>query len=337
LTHWHETMDLPVKVMGIGVAEFAVDYAGDAENIPVYSWVYPADRDRGFDDYALATRVLPFFINNIAPYPYKKLANVESKTIFGGMENAGAIFYSENSIDGKGKSEKLIAHEIAHQWFGNMATERDWSHIWLSEGFATYFSLLYLESRYGSDTLDKELKANRIRVTDFYKKKQRPVVDSSVTNYMELLNVNSYEKGGWVLHMLRRQLGDSTFWKGIRNYYNKYAGKNAVTDDFRKSMEESSGRDLKQFFQQWLYTAGHPVLHIDHSFSNKMLTVTITQQQEHLFQFPFTIIIRGNGNDGDLTKATRIDKKSISFSVPMENAPADIIPDPFTSLLFEEK
>ena len=335
LTHWHEAVDLPVKVMGIGVAEFAVSYAGDAENIPVYSWVYPEDREKGFGDYAVATRVLPFFIDNIAPYPYKKLANVESKTIFGGMENAGAIFYSENSVTGKGKIEKLIAHEIAHQWFGNMVTERDWQHLWLSEGFATYFSLLYMESRYGSDTLVKALIANRIKVTDFYKTKPRPVVDSTVTNYMELLNENSYEKGGWVLHMLHKQLGDSIFWKGIRSYYHKYAGKNAVTDDFRNVMEAASGKDLKQFFKQWLYTAGHPVLHVEHTYADKMLTVTITQQQEYVFQFPLTIVIRGS--DGDFTKSLRIDKKLVSFSVPMETPPGEVIIDPFTALLFEQK
>lgn len=136
LSHWQETADLPMKVMGFGAAAFAVNYAGDVGNVPVYSWVYPADRDKGFADYGLATRVLPFFVNNIAPYPYRKLANVESKTIFGGMENAGAIFYSEKSITGKGGLEELLAHEIAHQWFGNMATEADWPHVWLSEGFS---------------------------------------------------------------------------------------------------------------------------------------------------------------------------------------------------------
>ena len=337
LTHWHESVDLPTKVMGIGVAEFAVNYAGNVGNVPVYSWVYPADRENGFGDYAVATQILPFFINNIAAYPYTKLANVQSKTIFGGMENAGAIFYSENSVTGNHKTEKIMAHEIAHQWFGNMITESDWAHLWLSEGFATYFSELYLESKYGRDTLLKELIAKRMKVIDFSKKMQRPVVDSTVTDYMKLLNVNSYDKGAWVLHMLHKQLGDSVFWKGIRVYYNKYSGKNAATEDFRKVMEEVSGMDLEQFFRQWLYTAGQPMLHIEHNYYNKMLTVSITQQQQDLFRFPLTIVIRGTGKDADFTKAFRIDKKITSFSLPMENAPADILIDPFTSLLFEEK
>lgn len=335
LTHWHESTPLPVKVMGIGVAEFAVGYAGDAMNVPVYSWVYPADREKGFYDYGMATQPLAFFIRNIGPFPYKKLANVESKTIFGGMENAGAIFYSESSITGKGKAEELIAHEEAHQWFGDMATEADWPHLWLSEGFATYFSLLYLENKYGSDTLTKQLKANRNKVIRFYRERPRPVVDSTVTDYMQLLNVNSYEKGAWILHMLRRQLGDSTFWKGIRNYYNTYAGKNATTADLEKIFEEVSGKDLGQFFRQWLYTAGHPILHITHTYTKKTLVVTVTQQQDYLFQFPLTIVIRGN--DVDITKGIRVNDRSVSFSVPMDSEPTAIIIDPLTALLFEEK
>src|SRR6266700_2106852 len=179
--------------MVIGAAGFAVQYSGTINGTPVYSWVYPENKEKGFYDYAQAVDILPFYIKHVGPYAYEKLANVQSKTIFGGMENAGAIFYSENTVTGTRVSESLLAHEIAHQWFGDMATETDWSHLWLSEGFATYMTILYFEKKY-----------------------EKPVVDSSVTNYMELLNANSYQKGGWILHMLRMEAGDSAFWKGIR-------------------------------------------------------------------------------------------------------------------------
>ncbi len=337
LTHWKETESLATKVMCIGVAEFAVGYAGEAGNVPVYSWVYPQDREKGFSDYALAVRPLKFFENNLAPFPYRKLANVESKTIFGGLENASAIFYSESSITGKGKTEALLAHELAHQWFGNTATESDWKHLWLSEGFATYFSLLYLENRYGTDTLTRKLKTDRNKIIAFYRERATPVVDSTVTDYMQLLNANSYEKGSWILHMLRKQLGDSVFWNGIRRYYNKYAGKNASTSDFEKSMEESSGRDLGQFFHQWLFVAGHPQLHIDHQYSNKTLTINITQQQDYIFQFPLTIVVHSKNGGTDFTRAVRVNKKKVTVTMPMDNEPGEIIIDPFTSLLFEEK
>ena len=117
---------------------------------------------------------------------------------------------------------------------------------------------------------------------NFAKNKLRPVVDTTVTNYMDLLNANSYQKGGWVLHMLRQQLGDSTFRRGIRTYYARYAGKNASTDDLRKVLEEVSKKDLKQFFKQWLFTAGHPMLDIKWNWDEgkKAVVVNVVQKQE---------------------------------------------------------
>ncbi len=252
-THYRETVALPTKEMAIGVAGFAVNYAGDVDCIPVYSWVYPEEKENGFYDYGFAKDILSYFIARVGPYAYRKLANVESKTRFGGEENASAIFYSERSIKGDRKVEALLVHEIAHQWFGNSGTEKDWQPIWLSEGFATYMTHLYLENKYGIDTLLKRMKVDREQVVAFSKKRNTAVVDTSVASYfMELLNANSYQKGGWVLHMLRRRLNYDIFWKGIRKYYADFAGHNAATDDFRAAMETVSGQNLKQFFQQWL-------------------------------------------------------------------------------------
>ena len=150
LTHWRENVPLPVKVMTFGVARFAVKYEGEVDKTPVWSWVFPQNRIEGFKDYSVAMKPLEFYSRLIGDYPYEKLANVQSKTIYGGLENAGAIFYSENSVTGLGKAERLVAHEIAHQWFGDCVTEADWHHIWLSEGFATYLTSLYIESYQGN-------------------------------------------------------------------------------------------------------------------------------------------------------------------------------------------
>ncbi|HEX6427170.1 MAG TPA: M1 family metallopeptidase [Niastella sp.] len=332
-THYKETTPLSTKIMVIGVARFAIQEAGNVNGIPVSSWVYPEEKDKGFYDYALAVDILPFFIKNVGPYAFKKLANVESTTMFGGMENASAIFYSdETSITGTRKSESLLAHEIAHQWFGDMATEADWSHLWLSEGFATYMTILYFEHKYGADTARHMLLKNRSTVIDFARKKLRPVVDSSVTNYMDLLNANSYQKGGWVLHMLRRQLGDSIFWKGIQTYYNRYAGKNAVTNDLCKVMEEVSGQDLKQFFQQWLFTTGHPILdiHWKYNTDKKEVNITVIQKQNELFKFPLDLLIGNNMN-----KQVLIIDRETRITIPETVKPATITADPQVNLLFE--
>ncbi len=292
LTHWKEDVPLPTKVMVIGAADFAVQRVGEINCIPIFSWVFPENKTEGFYDYAEARDILSFFINYIGPYPYKKLANVQSKTRFGGMENAGAIFYFENSVTGNRQQETLVAHEIVHQWFGNMATEKSFSHIWLSEGFATYLTHIYVEAKYGTDSLNKRMQSEREEIIDFVKTSRKPVVDS-ISSYMQLLNTNSYQKGGWVLHMLRRQLGDSIFRKSIRRYYEMYAGKNADTRDLQKIFESVSGKDLKQFFTQWLYTAENPKLKITWKNvpNEKKVAVKIEQMQNNLFEFPLDLFL----------------------------------------------
>ncbi len=157
LTHWSESVPLPVKVMAFGAARFAARYEGEADSIPVWSWVFPQNRLEGFNDYSVALKPLEFYSRLIGDFPFEKLANVQSKTVFGGMENAGAIFYAENSVTGQGKAERLIAHEIAHQWFGDCVTEADWHHIWLSEGFATYLTDMYSESIQGKARLAADM------------------------------------------------------------------------------------------------------------------------------------------------------------------------------------
>ena len=337
-THWKETVALPTKIMVIGAADFAVNYAGDVDCIPVYSWVYPEDKDKGFYDYALAKEILPFFIRQVGPYAYRKLANVQSKTKFGGMENASAIFYSENSVQGDRKVEALLTHEIAHQWFGDAATEISWPHVWLSEGFATYMTHLYLENKYGPDTLQKRLLEDREKVIAFSKKKNAPVVDTSViSNFLQLLNANSYQKGGWILHMLRRKLGDGVFWQGIRNYYAQYAGKNASTDDFRKVMEAACGHDLQSFFRQWLFTAGQPVLNTrwEYDAKKKTLIIAVEQLQNNLFSFPLQLLVEtGNGKE---IKTLDIKDKITTLTVSSATAPFKITLDPGCNLLFEER
>lgn len=335
-THWKEDVPVATKVMVIGVADFAVNLAGMIDNcIPVYSWVYPEDRDNGFYDYAQANKILPFFIRHVGPYGYKKLANVQSKTTFGGLENANTIFYHENSITGNRKSEGLMAHEIAHQWFGNMATEKTFAHLWLSEGFATYMTILYLEAKYGKDTALSMLKEDREQVIAFAKKNDRPVVDET-RNYMELLNANSYQKGGWVLHMLRSQLGDSVFWKSIRNYYATYAGKNADTKDLQKIFEKTSGRDLSGFFQQWLYTPGLPHLDIKWKYiaNDKKIMVTVKQLQKTPFTFPLELALKTSGRN-PVIKSISISRPEQSFSIPVKGLVSSISTDPNIALLSE--
>jgi len=245
------------------------------------------------------------------------------------MENAGAIFYHEDSPTDKG-IEALMAHEIAHQWFGDAASEKNFFNLWLSEGFATYLTHYYLGNKYGADSLKKRLAADRIKVLAFEKERLKPVVDTSERkDFMVMLNPNSYEKGGWVLHMLRRKLGDEMFWKGIRQYYAEYDGGNANTNDFMKVMERASGKDLGAFFKQWLYTAGHPDVLIKWQYLSSIHTVklTITQQQQQVYNFPLDISINGQLHRVDMNT------REVTVNYSSAKQPNKIIADPNVNLL----
>lgn len=338
LTHYKEDVPLPTKVMAIGVADFAVNLAGEINCVPVYSWVYPENKKDGFYDYALAKDILSFYINYIGPFPYRKLANVQSKTIFGGMENAGAIFYSESSISGNRHAEYLLAHEIVHQWFGDMATEKSFPHIWLSEGFATYLTHIYAESKFGFEKLNERMKQDRAQIIDLLKITSKPVVDS-LSPTMELLSPNSYERGGWVLHMLRRQLGDSVFHHSVRTYYDLYKGKNADTKDLQAVFEKVSGKKLDIFFRQWLHTADIPKLDISWKYiaKEKKVTITVNQlQKSGPFSFPLDILL---GEHGLLLteKRVTINKDSQTFTFSLATKPLMVHFDPYVSLLFDGK
>ncbi|HVU57396.1 MAG TPA: M1 family metallopeptidase [Puia sp.] len=328
-TRWEESVPLSPKIMMVGIADFAVDHPGDAEGVPVYNYVYPEDKEAGFRSYANALRILPFYIHHIGAYPFEKCGNVQSKTRFGGLENASAICYFENSVNSPGV-ESLMAHEIAHQWFGDAVTEIQWRHLWLSEGFATYMTHCYLESQYGADTLKAGLRKDRATAIAFEKKRMTPVVDSSVhSDYMELLNPNSYQKGGWVLHMLRRKIGDSLFWKAISTYYTTYRNGNASTEDLEKIVEKVSGQDLHTFFHQWLYTPGHPSVQLEWYYdgANDALYITTTQRQPVPFEFPLELSIDGKPYTIQLTAQKN------QVRIPLIAEPTTIVPDPNVNIL----
>lgn len=260
LTRWREDVDIPVYCMVVGAAEFSVLDAGAFGGARLSYYLYPKDRDNGLRDYGRALRIAEFFTSTVGPYPYEKLALVQSSTQFGGMENSSNIFFDENSYDGNGKLEGTVAHEIAHQWFGDSVTESDWHHLWLSEGFATYFGALFFEHADGRARFLEVMRGARDRYMKDSDAVARPVIDPSVTDLFKLLNRNNYEKGAWVLHMLRHKIGDENFFRGVSEYYRTRRDRNALTEDFENVIEKHSGGtgSLDLFFKQWLYRPGYP-------------------------------------------------------------------------------
>ncbi len=346
VTHWKENVPIPTKVMVFGAADFAWTTAGFSHGTPVQSYVYAQNREAGFTDYNPAVDIMTYYQDLIGPYSYEKLANVQSKTMFGGMENSGCIFYYENSVTGKNKLHSLLAHEIAHQWFGDAVTENDWHHVWLSEGFATYLEACYADSLIPGRQLDASMAEMRKSVVEYYKRTHKPVIDTTITNNMELLSTNSYQKGAWVLHMLRQEVGETLFWNGIRTFYATYRDKNAMTADFQNVMEQVSGRDLNAFFRQWLEIPGQPDIQWSWTWNKKRgeVEIIIEQTQSH-FNFAFSLPVQVCGKPSAADPAVPgysveyqvpVSEKTTKIVLPADFPVSEIRLDPHSHLLFQE-
>lgn len=290
LWKFEEKHEIPTKVMVFGAAPFVIDSIPN--NFPLTSYVYPQNEAAGFDDMLIAKDILNYFQSLIAPYPFDQLRNVQSTTIYGGMENAGCIFYDENAIAGELGMTTLIAHEIAHQWFGNSASEKDWEHLWLSEGFATFLTHMYVRKKEGESALIERLNSDKQRIIKFYNKYELPVKDTTSTSVEFKLNTNAYQRGSYVLYMLMNEMGEDNFWSGIKAYYTTYQYGNASTEDFFTIMQNHTDKSLQSFIEQWVYRGVLPEIELAWIAKGKKLSIEINQVQEgNPFQFPLTVRI----------------------------------------------
>ena len=341
-THWRQSVPISCWLYAIGVAEFAVDYVDYFEGKSIQTWVYKQDREKGFYDFKVPTKhTLEFFSDYVGPFAYEKLANVQSNSVKGGMESATAIFYSDVSVTGDRSTRwrNVIIHEVAHQWFGNCVTEYDWDDVWLSEGFATYFTLMFREHAYGRDDFVQGLLNAKDRVFDFYEKdKNASIVHDNLKDMKDVLTYSlQYQKGAWVLHMLRNYVGEEAFRKGIRNYYNKYFNSNTTTEEFKIEIEKTSGLDLDTFFNQWLYNGGNIILDGAWKYDSKKKQIyfEIDQVQNDGYYFEMPLEIGLVFDDKNLYKIETInlEKSNRRYYISSEYKPIDIIIDPNTKLL----
>ncbi|MEK7831488.1 MAG: M1 family metallopeptidase, partial [Acidobacteriota bacterium] len=339
LTHWKQSVPIASWLNAIGVAQFSVHHDGLVRGVPHQTWVYSQERAIGPAWFETKSRqAMEFFSERIGPYSYEKLANVEAAGFGGGTEHASAIFYGEKSILER-PDTGLIAHEIAHQWFGNSVTEKDWDDVWLSEGFATYFTLLVAEHYEGRDAFVAGLKRSREGV--FALEKQMPgnaVLHNNLADMKKVLNRIIYQKGGWTLHMLRHRMGTEKFWAGIRDYYQRYRNGSATTEDFRRVMEQHSGLELSAFFQQWLARAGSPVVEGGWRYdaTAKRIFIELTQTQPgEAYRLPLEI---GVTIDGSI-KIEKIEftQKQQRFEFTADKEPATVGLDPNTWVLMNAR
>jgi aminopeptidase N len=332
LTHWKESVPIATWLNAIGVAQFAAHHAGTVRGVPLETWVYHQDRDPIVS--ALETpgrRVIEFYAEHVGPYPYEKLAGVQAAGVGGGIEHASAIFYGERSVYGRDVTN-LVAHEIAHQWFGDSVTERDWDDVWLSEGFATYFTLLFTEHDRGRDAFVAGLKRSReIVFTTEGRNPGLAVIHNNLADTRKVVNRLVYDKGGWTLHMLRNLIGTEAFWAGIQDYYRRYRDGNASTDEFRQVMEENSHRDLSWFFRQWLKQPGSPVVEGSWQYrpEDKRIAIELAQVQSgDPYRLPLEIGISIDGASEARIEKLELTERKQHFDVSAEKTPSAVTLDP---------
>jgi aminopeptidase N len=341
-TWWSRTRrPIPTYTMVIGAGEFAVSEHRPAMGVPIEVWTYR--EDSAFADsvpFRRATEIVEVMQRLIGLYPYENLKHVQSSTRFGGMENSSAIFYAEKPYVERKMREGVVRHETAHQWFGDAVTPRDWPHLWLSEGFATYFDAVIGAALDGDSVLANHMHDNaesyfKSDVTD------RPIIDSANAGEpMKLLNANSYPKGAWVLHMLRGLIGDGPFFNGLRTYYRTYRDSTATSEDFQHVMEKASGKDLGWFFHQWLYQPGYPQHDVtwQQDAGAGRILLGITQRQKPawgLFRIPsLTLEFRGpSGRTLRRNVALSGGRAETSARFDLPFAPSEVRVDPDGKLL----
>ena len=342
---WSESHRIPTYTMVFGAGEFSVSEHRPAvdgrDTIPIEVWTYREDSSYADSvPFRRATEIVEVMQRLIGPFPYENLKHVESSTRFGGMENASAIFYAEKPYVERKMGEGVVRHETAHQWFGDAVTERDWPHLWLSEGFATYFDGVIGAALDGDSVLVNSMRADaesyfKSDVTD------RPIVDSGyAADPIKLLNANSYPKGAWVLHMLRGTIGDSAFFRGLRTYYRTYRDSTATSADFQRVIEKEARANLGWFFHQWLYQPGYPQLDVTWQYDAgaRKVLLGITQRQKPewgMFRLPLlTLEFRGaNGATVRRDVAVRGDSPETSTRVDLPFAPTEVRVDPDGKLL----
>jgi aminopeptidase N len=306
-TRWREEHPIAVYLMVVAAAplseyslgQTACGLASDGRCVPQYVYTAPEQRTMLPGAFAQAAEIVRYFSSLVGAFPYEKLAHLQSSTRFGGMENATAIFYSDAAFRTGTMNEGLIAHETAHQWFGDAVTEREWPHLWLSEGFATYFAALWTQHAHGDSAFRQNMAEIRSAIlSDARSVPSHPVIDTTERDLLALLNRNSYEKGGFVLHMLRRLVGDSAFFGALRGYYATHRDGTALTEDLRAAMEEASGQQLGWFFDQWLRRPGFPELEVTWSSdpsSHQVLLDIVQGSRFGAYRFPLTVEMQASG------------------------------------------
>lgn len=313
-------------------------------NIPLEFWTLPSDFAQAPNSFRYTKEILEFFEKQTGvPYPWAKYGQVTVQDYhWGGMENTSLTTLNDRTLfqtdtENLHSSDSLVAHELAHQWFGDLVTCKDWSHIWLNEGFATYYDWLWQGHHFGpEETLLALHRASKSILSNT--QETRGIVWRKFNDPGEMFNYLSYPKGAWVLHMLRHQVGDTLYQRAIQTYLQKHSLGSVTSEDLRAVFEQVSGRSLDRFFEQWLVGVGAPSLDVSYDWDqkSKLARISVKQTQkisEEAPLFHFDLPVRFLVNGENLMRSLKICNKEEEFYFPLDSAPGVVRIDPQLTLL----
>ncbi|MEW6234285.1 MAG: M1 family aminopeptidase [Candidatus Omnitrophota bacterium] len=343
---WKQKIPHVVYLVSLVVGHFDI-VRDDWKGIPVEYYVEKGLAKDARPSMGKTPAMIDFFSDFFGyPYPYEKYAQAAVRDFrAGGMEHTTATTLHEWTVmDEEARldadQDGLIAHELSHQWFGDLITCKSWPELWLNEGFATYSDALWFQHAEGEDRFLDAMMGNMVEYINSSRSYTRPIVDNRFANPDEMFDSHSYPKGACVLHMLRNQLGDDLYRKIMKRYLEKFAPGLVDTDDFLETIQEVSGRPMDRFFEQWIYTPGHPKIKASHEWLPKLKQVRVRLQQTQeaadgapAYAFPLEIDVATKS--GILHHTADIAKKDETVSIHCQEPPISVDINPRLKVLME--
>lgn len=347
--HWTMNQPHSIYLTSLVVGDY-VKLTDVYKNIPLEYYTYHGTEKTALRAFSETPEMMQLFAELLNyEYPYNKYAQtIVQAFFFGGMENITATTHADTEIlistgeKPSASTEELISHELSHSWFGDLVTCKSWKHLWLNEGFATFMEAVFKEHKEGRDAYLLQMRENaRVYLLEDRVRYRRPIVYDRYRTATELFDATLYQKGGFILHMLRETVGDKIFWTALNRYLNEFKYGSVETADLQRTFERVSGRRLNWFFDQWVYGAGYPELRVRHSFNpqSRLLTLSVEQTQTPdaetpaVFRLPLEIEL--TTAKGTHTESIEINGRTQRFTFKLDGKPLMIRFDKRLAILKE--
>ena len=327
---WRVGYPIYPDTISVAIAEYTViqnSYrATNGQVMPLLFYVFPADADKAQRDFSVMPDIMRAHVQRFGEYPFlREKYGVAEFATYSFREHQTLPSYAEKLITGDHANDAILAHELAHQWFGNSLSVRDWRHVWLNEGFSTYAAMLWIERQKGAAAYRAEM--SKMAEQDLL----GPIFMAEVTDNRKLFGPATFDKGAWTLHMLRHVLGDEQFFTALRAYVDEYSYRNVATEDFRAACERVYGNSLEWFFAQWVYGVSRPTYRVSWTAAKDQLALTIRQVQTDAPAFTMPIDVTVTTPSGATRHMIWNDRIEQTFQLPIggkASAISDVSIDP---------